>query len=157
MSAQIHTILRNENTDTTPRQPCPVLLIPLMRPKQGRNTLYYISADPKRMRSKHAPGAHGRRKAKGNPSAGSSSPCCWKGSAMGEKRGKHTLPTARLTSRPPSPTAHSGLHSLHRTIIGQKDYDASISNVCWIYPRKAKATIQQTSAFDYSRPLRASY
>ena len=47
---------------------------------------------------------------------------------MGEKRGKHTLPTTRLTSRPSSPTAPSGLHSLHRTIIGQKDYDASISN-----------------------------
>ena len=47
---------------------------------------------------------------------------------MGEKRGKHTLPTACLTSRPSSPTAHSGLHSLHRAIIGQKDYDASISN-----------------------------
>ena len=76
----------------------------------------------------HAPGAHGRRKAKGNPSAGSSSPCYWKGSAMGEKRGKHTLLTAPLTSRPSSPAAHSGLHSLHRTIIGQKDYDASTSN-----------------------------
>ena len=47
---------------------------------------------------------------------------------MGEKRGKHTLPTTRLASRPSSPTAHSGLHSLHRTIIGQKDHDSSISN-----------------------------
>ena len=49
---------------------------------------------------------------------------------MGEKRGMHTLPTARPTSRPSSPTAHSGLHSLHRTINGQKDYDASISKLC---------------------------
>ena len=74
-------------------------------------------------------GAHSRRKAKGNPSAGSSSLCCWKGCVMGEKRGKHTLPTALPTSRLSSPTAHSGLHSLHRTIIGQKDYNASISNL----------------------------
>ena len=84
------------------------------------------TADKTEARSKHAPGAHGPRKAMGNPSARSSSPCCWIGTAMGEKWGNHTLPTTRLTSRPSSPTAHSGLHSLHRTIIGQKDYDASI-------------------------------
>ena len=98
-------------------------------PKKWWCVAHLITEERRWSRSKHAPGAHGRRKAKGNPSAGSSSPCCWKGSAIGETRGKHTLPTARLTSRPSSPTAHSGLHSLHRTIIGHKDYDASISNI----------------------------
>ena len=78
---------------------------------------------------KHAPGTHGQIKAKGNPSAGSSSPCCCKGSAIEERWGKHTLTTSPLIYQPSSPTEHSELHSLYRTISSQKDYYPSISNI----------------------------
>lgn len=77
----------------------------------------------------HALGAHGQTKAKGNPSAESFSPCCWQGFAMEEIWGKQTLRTSCLTSQLSSSTKDRGLHSLHWTIIGQKDYNLSIHNI----------------------------
>ena len=55
ISAQRHTNLRNKIPDATPRQLCPVLLILLMRPKQGRNTLRALTAEGKQ-RETQVPG-----------------------------------------------------------------------------------------------------
>ena len=70
-----------------------------------RNTLPWPTADGK---------------AKGNPSAGQIHPVVEKALRGGEKRVSTPCRPPANSTQPSSPTAHSGLHSLQRTIIGSK-------------------------------------
>ena len=94
-------------TDTTPRQPCPVLLIPLMRPKQGRNMLRALTAEGKQSETQVP---------------ASFSPC-WKGSAMGKSGvGTPCRPPASPPDHPPRPhiadcTLYIGLLSAKMTTM----------------------------------------